>query len=411
MARPRKAPGELGAVAIDRRGAKVRARASVRDGAGHLVPISVTADTEDEARRLIEVRARAIWAGYFIEVTPATTVAQLGQIWLASASVQRNQQSTIEAYAANVRTILDPRIGAVPVKALTPGFLSQFIDQLATTKSSSYASRARKTLSQMLNLAVRQGVFDHNPVRTVDRIRHEERDFLSLDVKQVPLALRLMSQWRGTNPDRRGGVRPNTTLLVDTALIILGSSSRPGEALAIRRSDVQFTATGGVQLRIGGTVSQTAKHGNVRKDSPKKARQRRWITVPTFTAAVLRRRLAEYSDNPDDLLFATKNGTPYAVNHLELLYRRFREANEQQLKAIGVEHVHLFTPKVFRKTAAAIVEDDANLDLARRFLGHADERTTRAHYLPPEDTVPEVTAEILSRAFDDIGDVDDLRSV
>ncbi|MER7795906.1 site-specific integrase [Microbacterium sp. NPDC096154] len=373
------------------------------------MPISVTADQEHEARRLVEVRARAIWAGYFIEVTPATTVAQLGQIWLASPSVQRNQQSTIEAYEANVRTILSPRIGAVPVKSLTPGFLNRFIQQLALEKSSSYASKARKTLSQMLNVAVQQGVFEHNPVSTVARIRHEERDFLSLEVDQVPLALALMSQWKGKNPDRRGGVRPNTTLLIDTALITLGSSSRPGEALAIRRSDVRFTARGRLQLRIGGTVSHTTKHGNVRKDSPKKARQRRWITVPTFTAAVLRRRLAEYVDNDDELLFATKNGTPYAVNHLELLYRRFREANDVELRAIGIDNVHLFTPKVFRKTAASIVEDDANIDLARRFLGHADERTTRNHYLPPEDTVPEVTAEILARAFADIGDVDDLR--
>lgn len=410
MARPRKAPGELGRITTDQRGERWRGRAKVVNGNGEQVLITEYADSRVEVERLVRERAQAIWSGLFVEVTKTTTVDQLAQLWLASPRVKKLQATTQQTYAANIRTIISPRIGAVRVEALTPAFLSHFIDQLQIDVSPAYASTARKMLSLILNVAVKQGIFPSNPVATVERISHEERDYLSLNAEQVPLVLMLMSQWRGKNPDRRGGVRPNYRLLVDTALVMLGSSARPGEVLGVRRSDVKFTPEGRMQMRIGGTVVQTKEHGNHRKNSPKKARQRRWITLPAYSADVLKRRMAEYVDNPDGLLFATKNGTPYSVNKLELMYRDFRDHTKDELRALEVEPLELFTPKVFRKTAATALEKGGgDPDIMRRALGHANIRTTRDHYLPPEDVVPEVTADILDVSFPGLASVDDLR--
>ncbi|MEL5990122.1 tyrosine-type recombinase/integrase [Microbacterium phosphatis] len=398
MARPRKAPGELGTVTIDKRGNQFRARAKIRDGRGDLIHISVLGDTPEQARRAAEAKARQIWSRLFVEVTPATTVAQLVQMWLASPRVRSRRPSTQQQYEINARTILLDRIGAVHVKALTPQFVALFIYQLNEERGSAYAARAKRTLGPVLNVAVKQGIIAHNPVRGLDRLEHGEREYLALTAEQVAPVLRLMSEWRGLNPDRRGGVRANWQLLLDSALISLGSSARPGEVLALRREDMRFK-DGRMQLRLAGTVTQTKAAGNSRQDSPKKARQKRWITVPEFTAAVVRRRVANYRENPDGLLLSTKNGTPYAVNKLELTYREFRRHAADELRALGIDRLDLFTPKVFRKTAATMVQEGADIDLARRFLGHADERTTKDHYLPPEEVVPERTARILDAAL------------
>lgn len=411
MARPRTAPGQLGSVSYEHRSpTTVRARTRIRNGAGELVVIRAVGATEAEARRLLEERARGIWGGFYIEVTPATTVDELAAIWLSSARVQSLQQSSIEIYETTVRTILSPRIGAVPVSTLTVGFLSHFIDALLLERTPAYAKSARKALSLMLHVAVKHGALVSNPIRELERIPNSKRSFMALDLEQVPLVLALMSQWRGSNPDRRGGARPNTRVMIDTALITLGTSSRPGEALGLTRSDVRFTKTGAMQMKIAGTVSQTKKHGTIRKDRAKGGeRQHRWITVPDFTAEVLRRLLAEYVPNENELLITSKNGTPHAVTYLSKLYRAFREANEAELRAIGIDEVELLTPKTFRKTAATALEGGADIDLVRRFLGHSVVATTRDHYLPVEDLVPAVTADVLNRSFAGLGDIGALR--
>ncbi|GAB2701626.1 hypothetical protein GCM10027071_14390 [Microbacterium marinum] len=138
--------------------------------------------------------------------------------------------------------------------------------------------------------------------------------------------LHLIRSWRGANPGRRGGPAPDVELLEDLILVMLGTSMRPGEALALRRQDVIVVADGRWKIRVEGTVSTTRKHGTIRKAQPKRERQKRAINVPYFTQAVLKRRLATYIDNADDLLFPTREGTLRQTHNLNRLVRDFRNA-------------------------------------------------------------------------------------
>ena len=76
--------------------------------------------------------------------------------------------------------------------------------------------------------------------------------------------------------------------------IMVGTSARIGEvlALALRRCDVDVTANPPTVLIVG-TITQTRTEGIRRKPTPNRTRLKRRIALPSFTAAAIRRQLAE----------------------------------------------------------------------------------------------------------------------
>ena len=86
----------------------------------------------------------------------------------------------------------------------------------------------------------------------------------------------------GPNPDGQLG---------QIVEVMLGTSARIGEVLAIRRRDLDLTSTPAT-LRICGTVISERGVGTYRQEHPKTDRSNRVIALPSFTAAALRRRMA-----------------------------------------------------------------------------------------------------------------------
>ena len=85
--------------------------------------------------------------------------------------------------------------------------------------------------------------------------------------------------------------------------VMLGTSARIGEVLAIRRRDVDITSAV-PSIRIAGTIVSNKGEPTQRQDHPKTAKSRRTIAIPTFTAEAVRRRLASlrqsnWERNPD----------------------------------------------------------------------------------------------------------------
>jgi integrase len=77
--------------------------------------------------------------------------------------------------------------------------------------------------------------------------------------------------------------------------VMLGTSARIGEVLAIRRRDVDITSAV-PSIRITGTIVSNKGEPTQRQDHPKTAKSRRTIAIPTFTAEAVRRRLASLND-------------------------------------------------------------------------------------------------------------------
>lgn len=121
----------------------------------------------------------------------------------------------------------------------------------------------------------------------------------------------------------------------------------------------------------------------------------RTVSVPSFTAEVLRARLVTIaSDAPDHLIFFSRNGTPLTTNNVR---RRLRAVLEEA----GIKRV---TPHSFRRTVATVLDRAGGADLAAEMLGHTSSKITKEHYIEPDEAVNPVTAEILEALAPHRGD-------
>lgn len=180
---------------------------------------------------------------------------------------------------------------------------------------------------------------------------------------------------------------------------MLGTSARIGEVLAIRKCDVDATSDPAT-VRICGTIVSPAGKPTHRQPHPKTMKSTRTVSVPSFAAEVLRDRLVKVaSEDPEHLVFFTRNGTPLTTNNIR---RRLRAVLEEA----GIEGV---TPHSFRRTVATVLDRAGGADLAAEMLGHTSSKITKEHYIEHDDKVNPVTASILESlapkpTVDDLGE-------
>lgn len=151
--------------------------------------------------------------------------------------------------------------------------------------------------------------------------------------------------------------------------VMLGTSARIGEVLAIRVADLDAPVP---MVRIAGTIVSRKGEPTHRQDHPKTARSVRRVALPGFALRAVGARLRGLRFvGPGTLLFATRVGTAHTTNNVR---RQLRDVMDQA----GIEDV---TPHRFRRTAATAINDVGGLQLASEFLGHSDPAITREHYI------------------------------
>src|SRR3546814_14968251 len=97
---------------------------------------------------------------------------------------------------------------------------------------------------------------------------------------------------------------------------MLGTSARIGEVLAIRKTDVDVTGTPAT-VRLCGTIVSPKGRATHRQDHPKTTKSNRTISVPSFTAEVLRDRLVLIAEeDPEHLIFFSRNHNPLTTNKI-----------------------------------------------------------------------------------------------
>ena len=395
MPRPRLPSGELGNIDVTRLASgRYQARGSTRDDSGALHRLRASADSEEAARADLLRQAMALSTGGSSTLSPASTIADVVQLWLSQiltrAKTGSLSYSTYESYETTARVIIVPRCGGVRLEQLTVGRCDRILQKILEEETISKARRARAVLSLVCGYAVRDDALDRNPVRDVQRLPTAPRKESALSTAQIIGIRELMEQWRVTRDD---GPRPNYRALLDGMEIMLGTSVRIGECLGLRRCDVDMT-TLPPALVVNGTIVSNKAQGTHRKDSPKRARQRRNIALPSMAAAAVRRRLALAEPDPEAFLFPTRTGRTMSVSNYERLLRSFINDERTELVALGVD-VGEYTTHIYRRTAATLIERAAGITLASRLLGHASEQITRNSYVVTAEQVDPVTAEIL----------------
>jgi integrase len=191
-------------------------------------------------------------------------------------------------------------------------------------------------------------------------------------------------------PQTRGTCGPNPDgQLGQIVEVMLGTSARIGEVLAVRRCDIDVTVNPAL-MRIAGTVISNKGEPTFRQDHPKTDRSNRIVALPSFTAEALRQRLAVMADrSPEALVFASRNGTPLTTANVR---RQLRKV----LGDAGIDGVH---PHMFRRTVATVINEQASVNLAAELLGHTGPKVTVEHYIRRNEHVNPPTAELLDAAF------------
>ena len=316
-------------------------------------------------------------------LTADSPFTRLVEVWLEDLDLEgKLAPSTRALYERNMRQLVMPVFEGYALREITVRKVDQFIKRLAMSKSYSMAKQARTVLSLAFGLAVRYDALEKNPVRDAPRLRKPPSEAMALTVAQVDAIRAAVRGWR-RGPGFSGP--PRDGQLEQIIEVMLGTSARIGEVLAIRKCDVDVTRSPAT-VRISGTIVSPSGKPTHWQPHPKTQKSTRTVSVPSFTAAVLPDRLVKIaSDEPERLIFFSRNGTPLTTNNIR---RRLRAVLEEA----GIEGV---TPHSFRRTVATVIDRAGGSDLAAELLGHTSSKITREHYIQPDEAVDPITAEIL----------------
>jgi len=389
VAKPRIEVGTFGTITFTVRSARsVEARVRYRDWDGKKRLVQASGSSEMAAERALKKKLSVRVQNRPVDtmLTPDSLFGELVTYWLADLDLEnRLAPSTRVGYEQSMYALAMPAFEHLTLREIGVARCDMLLKQLGQL-SYSRAKRARVVLRLAFGLAVRHEVLPRNPLDSVSRLHRPASTPTALTPAQVNAIRAAIVFWqRGQSAS---GPKPDGKLgqIVE---VMLGTSARIGEVLALRRCDVDVT-TSPPTARIAGTVVSVKGQGTIRQDKPKTDRSRRMVALPSYTAEALRQRLAVMVDqDPEALLFASRNGTPTTTNNVR---RQLRKV----LKIAGIEGV---TPHMFRRTVATVINDNASVNLAAELLGHTDPKVTLQHYIKRNELVNPLTAELLEEAF------------
>ena len=301
MVRPIQPLGTYGVITVRRTKSGYVASARFRELTGAYRRVSASAPTattaENELKAKIAAGLPSTAEGDLNGQTKLTVVAD---VWLDEIE-QRQEQApqTIEVYRDIVRRIILPAVGELRLNELTVGILDRFLKAEAA-RGNSRGRAARVVLAQIIDLAVRHDALPRNPVRSTAPLRRSRSEIRSLTLDELTEIRRIVRSHR-TDPGVPGP--PPDGQLAQLFELMLGTSARIGEALAVRRCDVDLDAEQPL-VTITGTIVYVRGQGFLRQPHPKHSKYWRTVTVPSFTADALRDRLAatgEMRPGADDL--------------------------------------------------------------------------------------------------------------
>jgi len=389
MSRPRLTIGTYGDIGfLPAARGRTTAYARYRDWDGISRQVRATADSKAAAARALRAKLadRTVFQPANITLTPDSPFEDLVAYWLADLDLDEYlSPSTKQLYERNMRTLVVPAFKGLTLREIGVARCDQFLKHLAK-QSYNRARQARVSLRLAFALAVRHEVLPRNPVDHVSKLRKPKRTPDALTPVEVNAVRAAIAHWEtGLSSS---GPRPDGQLSAIVE-VMLGTSARIGEVLAIRRRDIDLTSQV-PSIRISGTVVSLKGQPVHRQDHPKTSKSRRTVAIPSFTAEAVRKRLARLDDtDPEALLFQSREGTPLTTANV-------RRQLRQVMDLAGITGV---TPHMFRRTVATAINEQAGAELAAELLGHTDSRITIQHYIRRNEMVNPGTADMLERAF------------
>lgn len=353
----------------------VRAEARYRDGDGMVRKVTATAATAKQAKQSLrlKLRRRNTATGFGVALSPESTVAELAEAWMEDVQVRSDlAPGTKDLYRRELNSLVLPTFKTFRLREVTTGRVDHFLKRQSSV-SYAHARHSRVVLNLMFGYALRHDALHRNPVVGTARLKQPVSKPVALSLDELQLVRQAVASWRsgpsvsGPRPD--GQVR-------DVIEVMLGTSDRIGEALALRKRDVDDTVSP-MQVTVAGTLVVIKGRGVYRQDHAKTSSSHRTLQVPDFTAEVLRRRLALHHDaDGEQLVFHTRVGTPLAPNNVRRTLRKM-------LDDAGLTDLKV-TPHTFRRTAGTVIARASDVETAADVLGNSPE-VAKKHYIQPEE--------------------------
>ena len=318
-----------------------RWRARYRDSAGreHARHFERKAD----AQRWVAAQTASVARGDWIDpALSRTTMEEWSGVWLETKAHLRPK--TRDKYESGLRIWILPRWGQAQLGSITHADVVAWVAEIQRTRSAGLTRHTLAILSQMLELAVRDGRIPRNVARGVRKPR------LSRPVQRFLSHEEVARLARETPPP------------YDVLVILLAFTGlRFGEAAGLTVGDVDLARS---RISVNWSVTESGS-GELHRDSPKTYR-RRTVPIPAF----LRDRLAVHITGraPDEPLFASpKGGLLRNSNFRHTIF-------DPAVKRAGLVPL---TPHNLRDTAASLaVASGANVKSIQRMLGHASAAMT-----------------------------------
>ncbi len=264
-------------------------------------------------------------------------------------------RSTRTNYARFYDHHLRPYLGELALRNLTPGLVARWqADRLAEGAGRVAVRRALDLLGSILQRALEDELILRNPVRLVRKAPPGQR------TEVRPLAPATIESMRAYLADQ-GSENPQRDATLLSVLAYAGL--RPGEALALRWSDVRENTL---------YVQRSISYGEEKATKTKADR-----TVRLLDA--LRRDLAEWrlaSGRPPEtaLVFPAGDGGAWTLPAYQSWRRR---AFARAIKASGIEHARPYDLR--HSFASLLLHEGRNVIYVARQLGH-DARLTLSVY-------------------------------
>lgn len=389
LGRPRTPIGTFGTIGLRQLARdSYQARTRYRDWDGKARQIEATGMSRSSAERALKKKLseRSLFQPAFTSLSADSPFPALVDYWLEDLDLEgRISRTTRLLYERNMRILVLPAFKELTLREIGVARCDHFLKRLAK-ESYSRARQARGVLRLALGVAVRHEIIPRNPMDHVSRLyrpAHMPNAFTAADVEAIRSSIRTWEQrpvLAGPRPDGQLG---------QIIEVMLGTSARIGEVLAIRACDLDLDSAAPT-LRISGTIISRAGEPTHRQDHPKTARSVRRITLPEFAVEAIRNRLTKIAAVfPQTLLFSTRVGTPLTTNNVRRLLRQITE--EASIPDV--------TPHRFRRTVATTINEVGGLLLASELLGHTNPQITIQHYIQRNEAVNPATAEMLERRF------------
>lgn len=340
------------------------ATSRIRDTDGVVRQIKATGATSGKAETKLKANAARRVPATGHTLTGNTLLSDAANAWIQTLT---GAPTTITAYQRAARHIT---LGGYRLAELRTSTIQAMLDTITAASGPATARQVRNVTRQILDMCVRDDAITTNPAAATTVAKRTRQDFTALTGADIVAIREHVTAWGQV---KTPGPPRNAPLLLDFLDVLAGTGARPGEVLALRWEDVDFTAG---TVTISGTLVRT--NGSLwRKPEPKTARSNRTLQLPALTVQVLRVRYMRAEDKgPGAPVFASRVGGWIEASNLQSRWAQAR----------GERWAHV-TFRDYRKAVATLLKHEVGIEAAAAQLGHSSPEVTRRHYVERDGVV------------------------